>query len=544
MKRSLFNCAHPFRQRWSIGCLAVALSCASLADEAPPAAAGAEPQRLVDINEYVVRGNTVLDNRAIEAAVYPFLGPQRSLRDIEGARDALQAAYQEKGYQSVYVELPEQQVSGGVVYLQVTETTVGRVRVVGAKHYSPVELREEVPALEEGKVPDFAQVQRELAQVNRTPGRQVLPMVREGQRPGTMDVDLQVEDKNPWHASIGLNNDYSADTRHLRSVVSLGYDNLWQLGHAISLTYFTAPQDQDNAKVWSGSYTAPLSQRWSVQLSGYQSDSDVATVGSMNVVGQGHSYGVAAIYSLPVTGLWSHSFSFGVDFKDFEEQTRIGGNNDRVPIKYAPLTLSYNGFRYTERSQLALGLSLVAGTGSLLGYGDDDEEFDRKRYRAKSGFGVLKGDLNHTLTFGGDWQVATKAAFQLASGPLISNEQFAAGGATSVRGYLAAENTADDGYLLSQEWRTPSLGRFLGKRAGGYVNDWRFYVFAEGAQLRLQDALPEQDDDFSLASVGIGTRAQLADWLSGSLDWAFPLLEGTNTDKHDSRLHFSVQASF
>ncbi|MFU1922943.1 POTRA domain-containing protein, partial [Klebsiella pneumoniae] len=99
-----------------------------------------------------------------------------------GARDALQAAYQEKGYQSVYVELPEQQVSGGVVYLQVTETTVGRVRVVGAKHYSPVELREEVPALEEGKVPDFAQVQRELAQVNRTPGRQVLPMVREGQR--------------------------------------------------------------------------------------------------------------------------------------------------------------------------------------------------------------------------------------------------------------------------------------------------------------------------------------------------------------------------
>ena len=73
-------------------------------------------------------------------------------------------------------------MSGGVVYLQVTETTVGRVRVVGAKHYSPVELREEVPALEEGKVPDFAQVQRELAQVNR-PGRQVLPMVREASGP-------------------------------------------------------------------------------------------------------------------------------------------------------------------------------------------------------------------------------------------------------------------------------------------------------------------------------------------------------------------------
>ncbi|MBH9344481.1 hypothetical protein I5K76_22255, partial [Pseudomonas aeruginosa] len=44
MKRSLFNCAHPFRQRWSIGCLAVALSCASLADEAPaPGGGGGAP---------------------------------------------------------------------------------------------------------------------------------------------------------------------------------------------------------------------------------------------------------------------------------------------------------------------------------------------------------------------------------------------------------------------------------------------------------------------------------------------------------------------
>ncbi|MGC3654935.1 POTRA domain-containing protein, partial [Pseudomonas aeruginosa] len=82
--------------------------------------------------------------------VNPFLGPQRSLRDIEGARDALQAAYQEKRYQSVYVELPEQQVSGGVVYLQVTDTTVGRVRLLGAEHYSAGELPEEVRTLEEG----------------------------------------------------------------------------------------------------------------------------------------------------------------------------------------------------------------------------------------------------------------------------------------------------------------------------------------------------------------------------------------------------------
>ncbi|MER2105288.1 MAG: POTRA domain-containing protein, partial [Pseudomonas atacamensis] len=145
----------------------------ALAEEGTEAPAA---QRLVDVNEYFVRGNTVLDARAIEEAVYPFLGPQKALSDIEGARDALQKAYQERGYQSVFVELPEQAVADGIVYLQVSETKVGRVRVVGAKHYSPLDIRDNVPALKEGEVPDFAKVQGELAQLNKTPGRQVMPL--------------------------------------------------------------------------------------------------------------------------------------------------------------------------------------------------------------------------------------------------------------------------------------------------------------------------------------------------------------------------------
>lgn len=520
------------------------LALALLAGTARGAEEGEGAARRVDVNEYVVRGNSVLQARDIEAAVYPFLGPQRTLADIEGARDALQQRYQALGYQSVFVELPEQQVEGGVVYLQVSETRVGRVRVMGAQHYSPLAVRDEVPALQEGQVPDFGRVQAELAAANRNPGRQVVPVVREGRRPGTMDVDLQVEDKNPWQASIGLNNDYSADTEKLRSVVSFGYTNLWQLGHAASLTYFTAPEDRNNAEVWSGSYSAPLDARWTLQLSGYQSDSNVATLGGSNVLGKGHAYGVSLAYAVPPAGPWAHSLSVGVEFKDFEESLQFGGSQDQVPIRYAPITLGYTGYRYTERSQFSLGLSLVAGTHSLLGYGSDDEAFDYKRYRAKPGFALFKGDATYTLTFGDDWQSHSRLGFQLASGPLVSNEQFSAGGASSVRGYLAAERTGDDGWLLGQELRTPSLAPLLGKGVARHLDEWRFYLFAEGAQLSLQDALPEQDDSYSLASVGLGTRATLPHGLSGSLDWAYPLKDGPNTRKRDPRVHFSVQASF
>lgn len=505
-----------------------------------PAVSLAQADRKVNINEYIVRGNTVLDNRSIEKAVYPFLGPDRSMGDIEKAREALQEAYNAKGYQSVYVDLPEQAVADGVVFFQVSETKVGRVRVVGAEHYSPLAIRDGVPSLQEGKVPDFTQAQAELAELNRGGSRQVMPMVKEGRLPGTMDVDLRVEDKSPWSASVGLNNDYSADTSKLRSVVSIGHDNLWQRGHSFSLTYFTAPRNTDDARVWSASYSLPLSARWSLALSGYKSDSDVTTVGGTNVLGKGYSYGLHATYTFPQSGAWYHTASLGLDYKDFEEHTRFGDSTDRVPLTYIPFTLAYNGYRYAEGSQTSFGLTLTGASRSFFGRNSEWKEFDNKRWLASPSFMVFKGDLSHTETLAKDWQVYGRAGFQIASGALVSNEQFSAGGATSVRGYLAAERSADDGWMASLELRSPSLARWLGP----YVNEWRFYAFGDMARLRLRDPLPEQESSFRLASVGFGTRLQMFDWLSLHADWAYPLTDGANTKRHDPRLHFSVRAAF
>jgi hemolysin activation/secretion protein len=505
-----------------------------------PAQAQADEARRVNVNEYIVRGNTVLDVRSIEKAVTPFLGPNRTMKDIEGARDALLSVYQAKGYQSVYVELPEQQVTEGIVFLQVSETRVGRVRVVGAEYNAPTEVREQVPALKEGAVPDFTQAQTELASLNRGAKRQVVPLVRQGAMPGTMDVDLKVEDSSPWRASVGLNNDYSADTETLRATASVGHDNLWQLGHSASLSFFGAPQDLNQTQVFSGSYVAPIrGTNWSVEASGYKSDSNVATVGGTNVLGKGHSVGLKGTYTVPDTGAWWHAFSFGVDFKDNKEVTRLGNAGDTVPLKYAPITLGYSGFTQTERGQYGLGLSLVAGTRSFLGYGSNWEEFDYKRYKASPSFTLLKADTTGSYTFAGSTQLAWRVAGQITDSPLVSGEQIAAGGMNSVRGYLSAETTGDYGAVGSLELRAPPLPYLP-----SVLEDWRIYAFVDAGHLRLREPLPEQDSSFSLASVGLGTSFRLGQQLTGRLDLGYPLRAGPRTDRHDPRLNFSVTASY
>lgn len=507
---------------------------------AAPAAQSSESDRKVDINEYIVRGNTVLDARTIERTVTPYLGPQRKMKDIESARDALQAAYQQKGYQSVYVDLPDQQVSGGVVYLHVTETKVGRVRVVGAEYHSPLEVRDRVPSLKEGQVPDFNRAQAELGELNRTAKRQVVPLVKQGALPGTMDVDLKVEDRSPWRFSASVNNDHSADTEDLRATLSVGHDDLWQRGHIASLTFFGAPQDLDQAKVWSGSYTVPFQGTpWSLEGSAYTSDSNVVTTGDTNVLGKGSAFGLKANYSLVGTGNWFHSLGFGVDVKDSDEELRLGAEGSSVPLKYAPLTLSYAGLQQTENDQLSISLSATAGIRNLLGYGSDSAEFDQKRYRANPSFLLFKADTNYTHTLEGGSQWYARLAGQVTDSPLVSGEQFAAGGMYSVRGYLSAEAIGDFGVLGSLEWRTAPLPLW-----SSVLQDWRWYAYLDAARLGLREPLPEQQDRFSLASFGIGSSVKFGEHFFLRLDYALPLKEGPNTDNDEPNLHFNVGASY
>jgi hemolysin activation/secretion protein len=507
-----------------------------------PAAPAATPEstRKVDIAEYIVRGNTVLDARAIEKAVTPFLGPERTLKDVEAARDALLAAYQAAGYQSVYVDLPEQQVTQGVVFLQVNETRVGRVRVVGAEYNSPLDVREQVPALKEGGVPNFTQAQAELTALNRGPKRQVMPLVRQGSLPGTMDVDLKVDDSSPWRASVGLNNDYSADTRKLRASASLGHDNLWQMGHSASISFFGAPQDLSQTKVFSASYNAPFAgTNWALEANAYTSDSNVATVGGTSVLGKGHSVGVKAIYTLPNAGNWWHAFSLGVDFKNNKEALQLKGTGDTVPLKYAPITLSYTGLRQTEKSQYGVGLSLVVGTSSSFKYGSDWAAFDYKRYKSSPSFMVLKTDFNGTHTFDGGQQLGFRVNAQMTDSPLVSSEQIAGGGMNSVRGYLSAEATGDYGVVGSLELRSQPL-TFLGSGVEG----WRVYGFVDAARLRLKSPLPEQADKFQLASVGVGTTFKVGQYFSGRVDFGYPLKDGPRTKRHDANVNFSLTANY
>ena len=165
-----------------------------------------QPAASFDLLELRVKGNTLLDKKQLERTIYPFLGPKKSIDNVDLARSALEELYRSKGYQTVSVDIPEQDVKNGIVYLQVVEGKVSRLRVKEARYFSLDKIKAGVPELAEGSVPHFPTMQKQLSELGgQSVDRKVQPVLRAGDTPGTLEVDLKVKDELPLHGRVELN---------------------------------------------------------------------------------------------------------------------------------------------------------------------------------------------------------------------------------------------------------------------------------------------------------------------------------------------------
>jgi hemolysin activation/secretion protein len=504
----------------------------------PPAHA-AEDSRF-DLLEIAVEGNTVLPAIRIETAIYPYLGENRRIEDVEAARTALEKAYHDSGYLTVFVDIPEQQVQGGVVRLRVTEGRVERLRVTGSRYFSLGRIREKTPDLAEGSVPYFPDVQKQLAAVNRGGDRRVTPVLRPGRTPGKVEVDLKVDDELPLHGSVELNDRYSANTTRTRLNANLRYDNLWQREHSLSLGIQTAPQDTAESRVFSATYVWPTDNGNYLAAYGVISESDVAALGDLNVIGNGRIAGLRYIVPLRPRSGYFHTLTLGVDYKDFDETvTLLGTDSNSTPISYLPFSLGYEA---TVQGMQGLTQFTATLNFSLRGLADDTveclpgvflNEFACKRYLGKANYAYLRLDARHTHSLGKGWTLFARAGGQIANGPLISNEQYSVGGTDTVRGYTESAASGDDGLTGGLELRAPSLAR----RVSENLEDLTVYAFTEGATLRIREPLSGQTDRFDLLAAGVGLRFKGWRGVSGSLDLAYPFEDAGQVEAGDGRVH-------
>jgi len=499
-----------------------------------------EPQReTFPIRRFVIIGETIFPRNGLRRMVDDLCGESRTAADVETARDRLEKYYHDNGYPTTLVNIPEQSIEGGFVYLQVIKGEVGSASVTGNRWVSEERIWKRLPSLKAGEVVNLQNIKKQLTEINEGPDLQVTPNIAPGKETGKVDVQLKVEDKLPLHGSLELTNRNSMNTTDLRLNATLRYDDLWGVGHSISAQYQTAPEKPSEVQVFSGSYT--LAPTWNrndrIVLYGVLSDSETGFGEGFKTVGNGSIVGLRYQKPLSPYGAYNHNLTLGVDYKRFQESQTTSNK-----VTYVPFSLAY-GASLADR----LGVTQVNAALNLVfrGLGSSSQEFDTKRTSAKDNYVVLLPGLERTLKLPGEAELRLKVDGQVSDQPLISNEQYSAGGMDTVRGYYESEVSGDNALHFTAEVAAPDLAARAGLEGKGQLVPYLFYDYAS---VRVKQPLPGQAYGFDISATGVGIRGGLPGSFEYELDGAFALRDGgnsaTNTVKGDGRALFKVKGLF
>lgn len=519
--------------------LVAAIPAPAAEDVAPAGNAAAQVESRFDLLELRVLGNSVLENRRIEAVIYPYLGRSRTIKDVEAARTALEQAYHDAGFATVFVDIPEQQVEAGLVRLQVTEGKVDRVRVQGTRYFSNRWIRSLVPELDAGNVPRLPALQGELAALNaRTPDLSVTPVLKAGRTPGTVDVNLRVADTLPVHGSLELNDRYTANTSKPRLSASLGYNNLWQAQHSLTLQYQSSVERPSEVRAIVGSYALPIPSvpGLALALFGVDSRSDVAAVGALSVLGTGRIWGARLSYAPREAGATRlHATTLGLDYKNFLESIRlVDGTALLTPVHYlnwsVAHTVSLLGARYQSQSDATANFG-------VRGLVNDSNEFFNKRFNGTPNYATLKLGEQYTRQLSEHLQGYARLSWQFTPYALVSNEQLAIGGLDTVRGYPEAAELGDRGWFGSLELRSNFYAKAL------HIPEplTHVFVFFDYGHVAVVDPLPKQVARADLSSFGVGLRLLPWHGISTDLELARAGRDSTGTKKGSQRAHLSLK---
>ncbi|MDH4294099.1 MAG: ShlB/FhaC/HecB family hemolysin secretion/activation protein [Betaproteobacteria bacterium] len=461
------------------------------------------PAPKFDIQRYEVVGDTILGAETVQRLVTPHTGKQKDFGDVQRALEALEGAYRALGYGVVQVQLPEQDITRGVVRFNIAQPKIGKVTVEGNEHFSSDNVRRSLPSVKEGETPNSDEIARNLQLTGEHPVKQTSVLLRSGANEGLVDVNVRVKDEKPWRLVGTLDNTGTSETGELRLGIGYQHSNLFDRDHVLSLQYITSPTDLDQVSIYGAGYRIPY-YRLNSSLDVYAgySNVDSGTVGNLFAVsGKGNVAGGRWNYYLPKWQDVEHKAYLGLDYRAFQNNVTLGGVGFVPDITIRPASIGYAGLKRFTASQWAFNGAI----SSNIPGGNDGEQrdFDLTRFGATANYNILRAGTSFAHAFSNDWQGRIAWQGQYTDDLLIPGEQFGIGGPDSVRGYLPREVANDKGYSAQLEVFTPD---FAAK--AGLTDKWRTRVigFYDFGDVRRNNPLPGESAGQYLASTGLGLR--------------------------------------
>lgn len=486
-------------------------------------------QATFQIKRFAFSGNQKISEAQLQQVVSPYLGEHQSVQDLLAAKAAILKAYSDAGYGLVAVGFPKRIESDGAVTLRIVEIKPGKVRVVGNKAYSEANVRAQIPALQDGEMPNQSDLSRQLFLANDNPSRNIQMNFAPGKEPSVMDVELAVRELNPLRYGVTLENTGNKQTGNTRVGGIIHHSNLWDKSHIGAVSFVTSLEKPNQVQQLGLSYQVPLAA-WGDSITFNASHSTVNSglvANAFDISGQGQSVGAHYQRNLARDFYNKHILDVGLDYRAYKNTINFFGINLGVNVDERPMGIAYQFSHADANKEYGAGIGYITNISG--GSRNDNTTYAASRAGASANWDLLRFNASGKLRTESDWIVSAALDGQSSNKPLIAGEQYGVGGMRSVRGYAEREVTGDSGERLSLEVASPLL-----------ANAHRFVAFVDSASMRRNNPQIGELPSKSLTGYGVGWRMGLKNGLNVNLDVAVAANAALITKRNHSTVHVSA----
>lgn len=475
------------------------------APTAPPAADAPvrEPQagETVQVRGFTVKGATLLPAEELEALLADRIGTALTLGQLQAAAQEISDHYRRKGY-FARAYLPQQDVTEGVIVIQVVEGRLGEVTLQDEAERADADYVRQVVTggMRRDEPLSATRLERGLLLANDLPGIRATGVLSAGGKAGESDLALQVQDTPFVTGDFGFNNHGARATDEIQGTAGFALNNLSGRGDQAA---FRALGSKNLAYAHAG-YSTPIGTdglRAGVSAS-YLTYELGDRFELLEAEGDAYTLGADIRYPFLRSDAWSLWGALAAAHRRYEDDI-LGTALHRKSINAATASLNGDfsdglgrgGFNYYSVSLVAGDVDLSDEPSSLAA--------DQAGPRTDGGYAKLEFLFGRDQMLADSWYARGRLSGQVAADNLDSSEKFALGGPYGVRAYPANEALGDDAALLNAE-----LHKVLG--------DWDVFGFADVGVVRQYhdtwagwNAGGGAPNEYWLAGVGAGTHYML-----------------------------------
>jgi hemolysin activation/secretion protein len=486
------------------------------------------------VNGFKILGNTVLPESDLQSKLSVLIGKKLNLQQLREATEQISNYYRAKGYLIARAYVPSQQISNGIVEVQVIEGRRDKVKLesIGSPIVqSNVQVDFINNAIPQNAVISDFQLERALLLLSDTPGvSDVKGSLEPGAAAGSSDLILTTTSGPRYFGSIDADNFGNRYAGSDRVGVTAGINSITGYGDQLTFrgqtTGTNGMQQAGQTNYGRVAYQLPIgsdgfklgaaysAMRYQLGLN-YQ---NTATNGTANTASLFGSYPLVRSRNFNLYG------QVGYDNLTMANNS-LGFQISNKTVNNSSISLSGN----SRDSFLGGGLSTFGASATAGNLGLENTNgyasLDSATAQTAGNFQRFNFNMSRLQAITNSMYFVVNANAQLANKNLDSSQQFYLGGPTGVRAYPVGQGVGSQGALMQLELHQ----RVLDQTPIGAISAYVFYDIG-GVQLfkntwsNWNQPNPPTGQSLSqntsLQGAGLGFKAAINERSYLNLTWA------------------------